>query len=395
MIKKDYLYQLNEIIKKDDLDLTIIGRFRKADTSKTKSYLIKCNKCGFDSKKIVYKKGREYSYSIEESNLKNLLHCPCCNYKIVQVGINDIPTTAPWMVEYFQGGYDEAKRYSKSSTQRLFFKCPICNQIKHNKIPIQQLYKKGKLSCMCNNEMSMPEKILYYLLIQDDEISKNFIYQYSPKQNYYFLNNQKKRAIYDFYFKNHFGDFIIETDGNFHYEKYYQGRTLEQQKEIDNQKDILALKNNITPIRINCKNTDFDSIKNSILNSKLNNILDLSKINWKFIQENCYKSIVKLICLDYKNNSLSTKELSKKYHMGRTSVTSYLHIGNKNGWCEYYGGNKKRVYQYTLDGNFVKVWDSCNEAMRQTGITTINYCLRHSKKAGNFYWSYEKRGDIL
>ena len=39
---KDYLYKLNENIKRNNLDITIVGQFRKQNRSKTKTYLIKC-----------------------------------------------------------------------------------------------------------------------------------------------------------------------------------------------------------------------------------------------------------------------------------------------------------------------------------------------------------------
>ena len=99
-----------------------------------------------------------------------------------------------------------------------------------------------------------------------------------------------------------------------------------------------------------------------------------------------------MVCVDYANGLKDTFELSKKYHISRSSVIAYLHIGNENKWCEYYGGNRKRVYQYTLDGEFVKCWDSCNEAIRKTGISSINACLiNKTKQAGGYLWFYEKK----
>lgn len=391
-VLKDYLYQLNENIKRENLDITIIERFRKPNASKTKSYLIKCNKCGFDSRNETYKNGKPFQYTIEENNLKNLSYCPCCNFKVVQVGINDIPTTASWMVDYFQGGYDEAKRYSKSSTQKLFFKCPNCNQIKHNKTTIQQLHKVGKISCACNDGISLPEKVMYYLLLQNNEVSKSFKYQYSPKWCRFCLNEKNRYGIYDFYFQNNKGNFIVEMDGNFHFEKHFKNQSLDEQKEIDNQKNELALKNNIKIIRIDCKKSNFEYIKKNILKSELISILNLYDVNWNVIKENCYKNIVKLVCLDYAHNSYSTTDLSKKYHVCRGTIITYLHTGNENGWCEYYGGNRKKVYQYTLYGEYIGCWASCNEAIRQTGITSINYCLLGKiKQAGGYLWSYKRK----
>lgn len=58
---------------------------------------------------------------------------------------------------------------------------------------------------------------------------------------------------------------------------------------------------------------------------------------------------------------------------------------NTNGKCS------KRVAQYTLDGELVKIWPSLNEIERQTGwchsyISTC--CLGKRKSAYNFIWKY-------
>ena len=48
-------------------------------------------------------------------------------------GINSIVAKEEthWMIKYFQGGYDEAKKYTKSSNQKIYFNCPTCGRIKN------------------------------------------------------------------------------------------------------------------------------------------------------------------------------------------------------------------------------------------------------------------------
>lgn len=56
----------------------------------------------------------------------------------------------------------------------------------------------------------------------------------------------------------------------------------------------------------------------------------------------------------------------------------------------------KKVYQYTLDGIFVKQWDSCREIERQLGIPHCNVCAcctGRYKKSHGFIWKYAKEGD--
>lgn len=57
--------------------------------------------------------------------------------------------------------------------------------------------------------------------------------------------------------------------------------------------------------------------------------------------------------------------------------------------------SKRRVYQYTLEGTFVKEYESVSEASRKTSIcfsNIINCALgKRNKSAGGFVWTYEKR----
>lgn len=71
-----------------------------------KYYKYKCNICGWDNGLI------------RASDLNKGAGCSCCAGKTVVEGINDIPTVAPYMVKYFQGGYDEAKLYSIGSKKK-------------------------------------------------------------------------------------------------------------------------------------------------------------------------------------------------------------------------------------------------------------------------------------
>lgn len=62
-------------------------------------YDISCNICGWDNGWIA------------EKILKQGCGCPCCASKIVVPGINDIATTVPWMIQYFQ---DDDKEITKN-----------------------------------------------------------------------------------------------------------------------------------------------------------------------------------------------------------------------------------------------------------------------------------------
>ena len=128
-----------------------------------KLYQYKCLKCGFDCGEN-YKNGTFYHdcWSLENDLLYNGSGCALCcdNPQRTVVGINDIPTTAPWMISYFQGGKDEAKKYTKSSSQEIYPKCPHCGKIKSSKMKINTIYAMNGIGCDCGDGVSFPEKYL-------------------------------------------------------------------------------------------------------------------------------------------------------------------------------------------------------------------------------------------
>lgn len=63
------------------------------------------------------------------------------------------------------------------------------------------------------------------------------------------------------------------------------------------------------------------------------------------------------------------------------------------------GKKSKIVYQYTLDGEFIKEWPSLHEIERQLGYPPANIsacCKRkkHCNTSHGFKWSYEKPQDL-
>lgn len=52
---------------------------------------------------------------------------------------------------------------------------------------------------------------------------------------------------------------------------------------------------------------------------------------------------------------------------------------------------KKPIIQYDLNGEIIRMWDSCKEATRITGITHIHGCIKGTRKtAGGFKWTYNE-----
>lgn len=329
---KDFKFKIGACIKDNKRNLTIIDKEYRVKVSKNnkrqnlKWYKYKCNKC------------RYCNGWIDEVSLIQGIGCSVCcpTPRIIAEGINDIPTTAPWMVKYFQGGYDEAKLYTKNSGKRIHPVCPDCGRIKNKTLRIQDIYIEHSIGCPCGDGISYPEKFIFNIL---EQLDVNFVFHTSTK-NFKWCKNYK----YDFYIPSL--NSIIETHGEQHYQETTRkgGRTLKEEQENDNLKENLAKENGIEHyIVIDCRESELEFIKNNILSSKLNELFDLSKIHWNKCEEFALNNLVKIVC-NYKKNSpnMTVVDISEIIDLSNATVRRYLKRGNELGWCIYNTNEEKR-----------------------------------------------------
>jgi group I intron endonuclease len=70
---------------------------------------------------------------------------------------------------------------------------------------------------------------------------------------------------------------------------------------------------------------------------------------------------------------------------GKKNPAQSLRMKNKIAY------NRKTVYQFDLNGNFIKHYFSANDAMQQTNIKHItSVCRNERKSAGGYIWKYEQ-----
>ncbi|WP_252251327.1 hypothetical protein [Clostridium sp. VAP52] len=318
-ITSEFKVEIGQIFKDNKRDLTIIDReYRKEKngTDKRKWYKYKCNKCGWSE-----------GWMIESLLLRNQ-NCSCCESRTVVEGINDIPTTAPWMVKYFQGGYDEAKQYTKGSGQKIRSICPNCGKIKDKDTVISSIYKNHSIGCICEDTVSFPEKFMFNIL---EQLEVDSITQLTRK-NFKWCKDYR----YDFYFEKDEQEYIIETHGIQHYENNTQFKeTLGGQQQNDKLKKELAIKNGIKEknyIVIDCRKSELDWVKENVLNSKLNEIFDLSNIDWIKCEEFALSNIIKMICnLKNNNKNITTAKIVEISGYSQPTVDKWLKIGNELG----------------------------------------------------------------
>ena len=160
------------------------------------------------------------------------------------------------MVKYFQGGYDEAKKYSRGSDKEIYPVCPDCGRVKDKPMKIDTLRKNKSIGCVCGDKISYPEKVMSHVL---NIIEPNYISQLSSK-DFEWCNKYR----YDFYLPTY--NSIIEVHGEQHYRHTGFKRTVKEEQENDRLKKELALNNGIDNyIIIDCRKSEINYIKNNIL----------------------------------------------------------------------------------------------------------------------------------
>lgn len=303
--------------EKRDIVITDRKYVTRSNGSHLKYYKYTCNKCG-------WKEG----WILETFLINGTRLCSCCSGHTIVNGINDIPTTAPWMIPYFRGGYDEAKMYTKLSNKKIKPICPICKRIKETEIPIQRLYLTKSIGCICGDGVSFPEKFIMKIFQQ-----LNIDYQFQYKLS---VNNKK----YDFYLP--FYNTIIEANGLQHYwfdnKGWNNEYTFYKTNQNDKFKKVIALENGILNyLEIDCRKSDKNYIKHSIINSKLLDILNINheSINWDECEKFAYGNLLIDICNEYNLGNYTAEKLSKLVHLSPITIRKYLRAGNKLNLCNY------------------------------------------------------------
>ena len=325
-ITSDFKIEIGETFKEADRDIVIINREYRIDKNgiRRKWYEYHCNKC-------------THNDWTNENHLLRGCGCNCCCYpprKVVK-GINDIATTNPEMASYFVNEED-IYTHTYCSNDKVLLKCPDCGFVKLMKISL--LYTQGFGCNKCSDGISYPNKFMTNLL---SKLKVEFETEYCPE----WISPKR----YDFYIPSIC--LIIEMDGAFHSkDNTLSGKSKEESIQDDKYKDKKAIEHGLKVIRINCDyNHDnrFEFIKENVV-KKLNNIFDLSNVDWIEISKKCEKNLLKEVCNYWNENyeNVFIKDLEKHFKLSKPSVISYLKKGTKLGWLNIpYDGQEERLRQ--------------------------------------------------
>lgn len=322
-IYNQYKYKIGEII------ITYNGKIEIVDQVRIKSgkYTIK----GYSYKCLV----DNNLDTISEYNLLDGAGCSVCSNHKVMKGVNDIATTHPYAIKYF-ANKEDVYLYSYGSDKVTSFKCPECGYEKNMKI--YNLFKRNSFSCpKCGDGISYPEKFMFNVLEQlhiNFETQKRFTWS--------------KNKQYDFYLTDY--NCIIETHGGQHYSSVFvnynmKSIVLENEKINDEFKKDMAIKNGIKEeyyIQLDCSISSLEWIKNSVFNSIMSTMFDLSCINWLKCHEFACSSRVKEAC-NLWNELQDMKAITELMKICRPTLIKYLNQGNKLEWCKYNQKENMRI----------------------------------------------------
>ena len=313
----------------------------------------KCRNCG-ELKHIVVGDFKRYATVCD-----NGCHGKSAQPSKVIVGVDDLATTHPDLVHFFVDEKD-AKKHRSRSNKKVELKCPHCGYKKQ--MTIDKLTSRGFSCPVCDDGFSYPERMLASLLL---------VLGVQYKSQFKF-DNEKYR--YDFYIPSL--NMIIETHGRQHYEQHRRkgARTLEEEQENDRIKYEIAVANGIKHyVVIDCSDSTFSYIKQSIMSSVLKDILELDEVDWEAISTKSESSMVVDVINYYKHNNKSISEIATHFGLAKNTVRNYVSRGLEIGLCKHKEINTGKEVVAVMNGEVVEVSKTIAEMSSKYNIARTTF----------------------
>ena len=311
-----FLYNVGDVVKGCLIVEQVITTYyseAKCRECMCKKYLCKCLKCG-------------YEHLRDEASLKGSKGnrgCKCCLNQVVVEHINSIVANEEthWMVDYFLGGWNEAKKYSPVSSDKVVFKCAHCGRVSDKAINVKTLYSKHSIGCNCElGKISYGERVVRNAL---KEMNIEYIFQYRPKWS--------NGRYYDFFIPHL--NCIIEIHGEQHYRHSgFFKCDGERQQQIDDEKETVARQNGIENYyQVNFRHTNISWMQKNIA---IVDCIDWSNVDWVSCTKPEEKNIVKEVCT-YKeqHKDITSSELGALFGISSSCARRYVQKGYELGWC--------------------------------------------------------------
>lgn len=318
-------------------------------------------------------------------------HCAICDSKKVTnnviIGVNDLWTTRPDIATMLKNPEDGYK-YREKSNKKCDFVCTFCKSILSK--TVAEVSYRG-LSCnFCGDNYSYPNRFMCNIL---NELDVDFKPEFTIKPYKY---------RYDFMFKKNDKKYLIEMDGAYgHGERDTKTRTVDEQIEIDQIKNKIALENDYILIRIDCKYIGdidkFSYVSNSILRSELSALFAISDDILSRANELSHRSVVSQFAELWNSGITDYDYYYKRFHCNRHFVRDKLVLCSQLGLIKE---SEQEIYRITKINAGTKisvtkgqpimcnetgeVYHSIEQVKRKTGINVSNYFRsnRNDKYAG-------------
>ncbi len=396
-----------------------------------------CHKCGF-------------SWQAKIVNRSNGRGCPSCSGRVVVKGKNDLCTTNPNLAQEWHPTKNHPLKpteVSHGSGKNVWWICPNGHEYKAT-----VLHRSDGTGCpICNTgkQTSFPEQAIYYYVKQLYPDAINRCSNVLPKRYELdiFVPSKNLAIEYDGVFWHH-----KNTSKRREREKYQfckeRGIYLIRIRELENVPNGVEVATITGDRSLFDFNADFlIDVDEKIVNKEIDNVVRrlLNYIDESvnmFTRKNLYKIntdidvnierdkniiassiFVKkekslehlrpdlLLDWDYeKNIDVKPSQLAEKsgrkvwwkcHVCGHEWEATVGHRATGTGCNNCYrknnvGGkcwNARKVYQYSLDGVYIKEWDCITDASKAKGCngSNITSCAKHVRpNAGGYRWEYEK-----
>lgn len=288
--------------------------------------------------------------------------CGVCAHNIVVKGINDIATLRPDLIPYFLNAED-AYTYAPGSNKYVDFLCPTCGSKYHKRI--SHVVNWG-LSCdVCSVHTSYPNKFVYECMrqlkgLRGFVMHSEHIFEWSQCAECSYNPLLSGEKIYDLVIEFNNQIIIIENHGPQHYDAdaFYNNcgdcRGFEMEQQNDHFKYELAINNAVNLdeyVVLDCRRSECDWIKRSIMNSGLPDIFDFKEedIDWHMCELATQKSFVDAAVKLWNNATHDLNIIASEMGISKTTLRRLLRIGTSCNLCDY-GTNVKKPILCLDDG---------------------------------------------
>lgn len=351
--------------------------------------------------------------------------CPYCSNRKILIEKNDLATTHPQLIEewdYEKNGELTPYSISYGSGKKIWWKCHLGHS--YQATPLHRTI--GNTNCpICNSgrQTSFAEQAFYFYI---KKLYPDAINRYTEIFNnrmeldifipsirlaieydgvFWHKNKSREKIKYQYCKENKIKLIRIKEASSDCWDiadKIYHRDNLDDRKNLQNL-IIVVLQDIELPrgtFMFHCPDVNIERDKNEILNSYHTKQLEnsLEKTHPKLVEEWNYSKNGTLLPSMFQAGS-DERVWWICQTCGNEWQTSISHRTSGTGCNVCYrkqnqGGlnpKSKEIYQYSIDGNFIKKWDCISSASRELKINSsnISMCAKHTRpNAGGFRWEY-------